>query len=127
MIERRHVERQSEFSAKPQGFLSEIPDINERDNPPLSKDDAYGLMRRFGIGMPELTRLSLFVYGIEPGAHPVTGRQDGVIAGVDTYVSRNRSRVGSVAANVGGIDLDAGRLAVFIGRQGRYAVYLEGR
>jgi hypothetical protein len=102
---------------KPGSFIEEVVDVNEKINPPITELQILRLMNEYDIPKVELHRLALYVYGIKTN-NPVSGRQDGVIPGVDLYVTTDKNK-----ANVVGqkktdeqIDLDSGRLAAFISR-----------
>ncbi len=99
---------------KPQTFIPEVVSIDKVTNPPLSEVDAAGLIEKYSIPSAELHRLGLFIFGIDVENRQIHGRQDGVIAGVDAFVSSDGGKVRAVERGEKNIDLDAGRLAAFI-------------
>lgn len=110
--EHRHGEDPG-FRVKPSSFVEVSKDMGKRLDPPLDESSIESLSREYDVSLPQLSRLGLFVYGIDPGDHRITGRQDGVIAGIDTFVSNSDKLTKAVSEGQPDIDLDSGRLAVF--------------
>lgn len=102
---------------KPHSYINEIVDVNEVVNPPITKDQILRLTKEYNVPEMELHRLALFIYGIKT-KNPVIGRQDGVIPGVDLYITKDKTKASVVSQGLANeqIDLDSGRLAAFISR-----------
>jgi len=113
----RHVDE--DRPVKPTKFIYEIVDVDESVDPPLSDGEMLRLSNEYQISEPRLARLGIYIYGLNSKNHHPTVRQDGVIAGIDTFTSTDSSLVDSVREFPNGekIDLDAGRLAAFIARE----------
>lgn len=109
--------RTQESTVKPQSFLTEVFDVRKDLSPPITRNGIKELSSGYSIPEIELHRLAIFIYGIKTN-NPITGRQDGVIPGVDLYVTSDKNKANSVGKGSKDkkIDLDSGRLAAFISR-----------
>jgi len=114
-VEKQHriVPRQ----VKPTRFIEDVVDVDEKINPPITEVEISHLIKEYNIPREELHRLALFIYGIKT-KNPISGRQDGVIPGVDLYVTKDENKANLVSQGHADeqIDLDSGRLAAFISR-----------